>query len=220
MEKPSKKNIALIVFGLIILICAIIVYFIGPQDGADNESDISKKIERQTETSTVPIEGDFWFGSEKPKITIVEFSDFECPYCKESHSKIRQIGIKYKDSVKIVFKDYPVHENSDQLAIAARCAGKQGLFWAMHDKLFANQGNFDLSSLPNIAVSVGANKKDFSDCLESGDVMIQIQKDAADGQTLGVAGTPTFFVNGYRVAGDIPLDNWEKIINLILNQKQ
>ena len=155
----------------------------------------------------------YWIGSANPKITIVEFFDFECPYCKNSFPKIREIGIKYKNDVKIIVRDYPMHENSPDLAMAGRCAGEQGLFWPMHDKLFANQGVSGKEQLAEMANQIGANIERFKDCFDKQKYIIQIRKDFADGEDLEITGTPTWFVNGYRIDGDAPMKTWEEIIN-------
>ena len=148
----------------------------------------------------------YWIGSAKPKVTIVEFTDFACYYCKNSFSKIREISVKHKDDVKIIFRDYPMHEESLDLAMAGRCAGEQGLFWLMHDKLFQNQGLSEKQQLVNLAEQIGADIVKFSQCLNSDKYVSQIQKDYVDGEKLGVTGTPTWFINGYRVKGDVPYE--------------
>ncbi len=94
------------------------------------------KSQEYTEEMQKAVEGknNYWTGAAKPKITIVEFADFSCAYCKNSFTNIREISLKYKKDVKIIFRDYPAYEYSLDLAMAARCAGEQGLFWLMHDK--------------------------------------------------------------------------------------
>jgi protein-disulfide isomerase len=219
MEKPAKKNISLIIFGLLILICAVAVYLANPPQSANKNASLPATIDRQN-TPKIPIEGEFWTGSDNPKITIVEFADFGCSYCKQSHSTIRQLGFKYKDSVKIVFKDYPIREDSIDLAIAARCAGEQGFFWAMHDKLFAYQGKFAVTDLAAIAAEIGVERKAFAACLTDDKHQALIHQNLTLGESLGVSGTPTFFINGYMVTGDKPMEYWEQLIDLILNKQE
>ncbi|MBU4375513.1 DsbA family protein [Patescibacteria group bacterium] len=161
--------------------------------------------------------GNYWIGSAKPKVTIVEFADFACSYCKNSFSKIREISVKHKDDVKIIFRDYPMHEESLALAMAARCAGEQGLFWLMHDKLFQNQGAAK-DQLIELAKQIGADTVKFSQCLDSDKYAAQIQKDYADGEELGVAGTPTWFINGYRVKGDIPYEVFAGVVEELIRE--
>lgn len=164
------------------------------------------------------IEGNnnYSLGSTNPEITIVEFSDFACPYCKNSFPKIREIGIKYKNKVKHIFRDMPLHENSIDLAMAGRCAGEQGLFWPMHDKLFQNQETLKTTELVSLAGQIGADTEKFKACLESKKYLNQISKDYSDGEALGVKGTPAWFINGEKIEGDIPMQTWEEIISQFL----
>ncbi|MDD5290515.1 MAG: thioredoxin domain-containing protein [Patescibacteria group bacterium] len=158
----------------------------------------------------------YWLGSAKPKITIVEFADFDCQNCKNSFPNIREISLNYKNDVKIIFRDFPVYENSINLALAGRCAGEQGLFWLMHDKLYARQGNFSPEELPNFANQIGADVNKFNNCLSNEKYLSDIKKDYADGQSMGITGTPTWFINGYRIEGDIPHDLFIQIIEELI----
>ena len=133
------------------------------------------------------------------------------------------MGLKYKNSIKIIFKDFPLHDDSLDLAMAARCAGEQqllsareGLFWPMHDKLFSLQGQFATTSLPDLAVSVGADANLFKNCMNSKKYLADIKKDYLAGVDLGVSGTPTFFFNGYKIAGEIQENKFEEIIKQFL----
>lgn len=163
-------------------------------------------------------ENNYWTGAAKPKITIVEFADFSCAYCEKSFTTIREIGLKYKNDVKIIFRDYPLQEHSLDLAMAARCAGEQGLFWLMHDKLFQNQGIYEKNDLINLVKQVGADVNKFNSCVTNQKYLSQIQKDFDDAQELDITGTPTWFINGYKIEGDIPYKIFVDIIeNLIKN---
>lgn len=176
-----------------------------------------KQVElSEEERKLIEGENNYWLGAPNPKITIVEFSDFACPYCKNSFPKIREIGLKYKDSVKIIFRDMPLQETSLELALAGRCAGEQGLFWLMHDKLFQNQGISETEKLIELANQIGADKNKFSSCLNNQKYLNNIQKDFSDGKSLGISGTPTWFVNGNKIEGDVPTNVWEEIIGELL----
>jgi len=147
----------------------------------------------------------YWIGAANPKITIVEFSDFACPYCAKSFSKIREISVKYKDSVKVIFRDYPINaEYSDSLALAARCAGEQGLFWVAHDKLFLNQGVATDEEIKNLIKQIGLDNERFDKCFSDQTPIASIKKDLSAGNQLGITGTPTWFINGNLIKGDIP----------------
>lgn len=155
----------------------------------------------------------YWLGSANAKITIVEFGDFACPVCLQSFPTIREIGLKYKNDIKFIWRDYPVvSDYSASLALAGRCAGEQGLFWPMHDKLFQNQGVSQVNELTALANQVGADLTKFKLCLSQQKYLPQIKKDLTDGQSFGITGTPTYFINGYKVEGDIPYDMFIKII--------
>lgn len=155
----------------------------------------------------------YWLGAANAKITIVEFGDFACPVCEKSFPTIREISIKYKNDIKFIWRDYPVVQDySTLLALAGRCAGEQGLFWLMHDKLFQNQGVSTASQLAALASQIGVDTPKFNDCLAKQKYQAQIQKDFTDGQSFGNQGTPTWFINGYKVDGDIPYDIFVKII--------
>lgn len=166
------------------------------------------------------IEGDdnnYWFGSSKPQITIVEFADFSCPHCKKSFSKIREISKKYKD-IKIIFRDLPIiSDHSVGLAMTARCAGEQGLFWVMHDKLFINQGLNSDEDMYQLAKEIGANENRFKDCYDNKKYFDDIEKDYNDAVELGATrGTPVWFINGQMASGDIPYDLFIEIIEKTL----
>ncbi|OGF24131.1 hypothetical protein A3H09_04210 [Candidatus Falkowbacteria bacterium RIFCSPLOWO2_12_FULL_45_13] len=155
----------------------------------------------------------YWLGSKTANISIVEFADFACPYSEKAFPTIREISQKYKDDVKFIWRDYPVvTEYSALLALAGRCAGEQGLFWLMHDKLFQNQGVIQAEQLVALANQIGADVTKFKDCLNQQKYLKQIMQDFTDGQSFLVSGTPTYFINGYKVAGDIPYDTFVKII--------
>lgn len=163
-------------------------------------------------------ENNFWIGSDDPKITIVEFSDFECPYCAQTFPKIRELSLKYKDKIKVIYRDTPLHDNSIELSKAARCAGVQDKFWIMHDKLFQNQGKLESrNNILNLAQSIGLDVTKFNSCLDSNTHMQYIQKDFSDATSLGINGTPTWYVNGNKLEGDVPMEVWEKIIKKLLN---
>ncbi len=163
----------------------------------------------------------FWIGAANPKVTIVEFADFGCHYCANAFPVIRELSLKYKDSVKIIYRDFPVvTDYSGDLALAARCAGEQGLFWTMHDKLFLNQGVSAKDDIIKLAQQSGVDATKFEACLNSNKYLAKIQKDLSDGEALGVTGTPTWFINGNRVAGDIPYDKFVQIIESLINKEK
>lgn len=208
----NKKKIFLIALIAIIAVSAII---------ASQKKPATPQLSSQK--YDVPTGNNYWLGTSTPRLTIVEFADFACPYCRNSYTTVREMAAKYKDSIKIIFKDFPIHNNSLDLAMAARCAGEQkllssreGLFWPMHDKLFSLQDQFATTSLADFAVSIGADANFFKTCFDSKKYLNDIKKDYLTGVDLKVSGTPTFFFNGYKIAGEIPKDKFEEIIKQFL----
>ncbi len=155
------------------------------------------------------------FGANEPVVTIVEFADFACPYCKQSHLGLRELSLRYKDQVKIIWRDWPGHQNSIPLAYAAYCAGEQGRFWEMHDKLYQKQSDTfgsDKNDLAQLALELGVYNEQFQNCFDSTKFLPLIKKNFADSQTLGVQGTPTWFINGEKIEGALTNTELEQII--------
>lgn len=152
----------------------------------------------------------YFLGSDKAALTIVEFSDFACPYCQKAHTVLEKIVKRYPGKVKIVFRDLPLHENSVELALGARCAGEQGKFWEMHDQLFSNQsvltgtGEPLASLIYGLAGTIGLNAATFNDCYTNKKYMGNISVDFSDGNALKLQGTPSWFLNGKLLTGYLP----------------
>ena len=166
----------------------------------------------------VSVDDDAVLGNKDAKVTIVEFSDYECPYCGRHFSETYpQIKKDYIDTgkVKIVFRDFPLsfHPNAQKAAEAAECAGEQGKYYGMHDKLYQNQKALDVASLKTYAQQIGLNIAKFNSCLDSGQMAGEISKDMADGQSYGVQGTPGFFVNGKFISGAQPYGVFKQAID-------
>lgn len=154
-------------------------------------------------------------GEAKAPVTIVEFSDFQCPFCGRAIPAIQQVEKEYKDKVKVVFKHNPLpfHANARPAALAAEAAKEQGKFWQMHDKLFSNQQALARENLVSYAKEIGLDVGKFEKSLDAKKGDTQIDKDLADGQKAGVNGTPTFFINGRRLVGAVPAENFKSIID-------
>ena len=166
----------------------------------------------------VSLDDDPRIGSEGAIITIVEFSDYECPFCADAASNIEIILSEYKDKILFVYRDFPledIHPHAFQAAEAANCAGDQGAYWEMHDLLFANQSKLDADSLRSYAAGLNLNINQFNECMDSHKYVDEIRKDIQDGQAYQVNGTPTFFINGNRVVGG-SLEQLRGVINLLL----
>jgi protein-disulfide isomerase len=154
-------------------------------------------------------------GDPKAPVTIVEFSDFQCPYCKKSESTLHELLTKYNGRVKLAYLDFPlrdIHPQAQRAAEAARCAGEQGKFWEYHDALYAEQSKLDGAELLNHARALHLDEKSFQSCLDSGKFKSKIEADMEQGRKVGVAGTPGFFVNGVFLSGALPSADFEKVI--------
>jgi protein-disulfide isomerase len=178
--------------------------------------------EKQWENYLAAIYGDktnYYLGQASSSVTIVEFSDFACPYCQKSAEPVRQMAEKYQNKIKIIYRDFPIHENSIDLALAARCAGEQNKFWEMHDVLFANQDKLTATSSPelkipllNLASDINLGITQFTACFDERRYISQIKKDYEDGTALNLAGTPTWYVNNYALTGSLSADKLEELI--------
>jgi protein-disulfide isomerase len=149
-------------------------------------------------------------------VTIVEFTDFHCPFCKSVTATLAQLLARYPGQVKLVFRDYPIvalHPDAPKAHEAARCAGDQGKFWEYHDLLFDGVPRQTPADLSNHARALGLDVPRFAQCLESGRQQTQVSRDVEEGASLGVEATPTFFINGRRLVGAVPLSVFERIVD-------
>ena len=159
-------------------------------------------------------------GPEKPGVTIVEFSDFQCPYCKQVQITLTQVLERYAGQVKLVFKHLPseAHPNAVQSALAAICAGEQKRFWEFHDRLFESN-DLSSSALEKIAAQAGLNVSRFRACLVSDSPRNAITKDVENARLLRIENTPTFVINGKLVTGAIGFEEFQRLIDLELSRQ-
>jgi protein-disulfide isomerase len=154
-------------------------------------------------------------GNPKAKVMIVEFSDFQCPYCGQVEGTLKSVLAKHEGVVALAFRDYPlsqIHPMALGAAEAARCAGEQGKFWEYHDLLFGDQGNLDRNGLIAKAAKLQLDAKQFETCISSEKYKAAIQQDNQEGVRAGVSGTPGFFINGVFLNGAQPESTFEKTI--------
>jgi protein-disulfide isomerase len=155
-------------------------------------------------------------GNAQAPVMIVEFADFECPYCRREETVLKALVTKYGDKVSVAYLDFPlrsIHAQAEPAAEASRCAEEQGKFWQYHDLLIAESARLDASSLLDYAAQVGMDKKQFSECLSAGRFKAAIDEDLRVGESLGVSGTPAFFINGIFLSGAQPMSKFEKMID-------
>ena len=154
-------------------------------------------------------------GNPKARVMIVEFSDYQCPYCGQVESTLKNVLAKHEGAVALAFRDMPItqiHPMAEGAAEAARCAGEQGKFWEYHDLLFADQGALDRNGLIAKASRLQLDPKQFESCISSEKYKTQIQQDNQDGLRAGVTGTPGFFINGVFINGAQLEATFDKII--------
>ncbi|MBR9678873.1 MAG: DsbA family protein [Nanoarchaeota archaeon] len=174
----------------------------------------------QPETTRISVsaDDDAVKGDENAPVTIIEFSDFECPFCARFYAQtLPDIQREYVDTgkVKLVFRDFPLgfHANAQKASEAAECANEQGNFWEMHDKLFEEGVSGGVTSFKQYASDLGLNTDTFNDCLDTGKYESEVQNDLSDGQSYGVSGTPAFFINGILVTGAQPFEVFKNVID-------
>ncbi len=181
-------------------------------DTAAEEVTIPENIKRYD----VPEDGDPSLGPANAEITIIEFSDFECPYCTKWQVEVwPEIQKAFPKQVRLVYRDFPLyglHANAEAAAEAANCAGDQGAYWEYHDKLFGAESGLGTSAFNQYANELGLDAEKFSTCLESGLFKDEVKADYEYASNLGISSTPTFFINGIAVVGAQPFSVFQQII--------
>ena len=162
------------------------------------------------------------FGSATAPVEIVEFSDFQCPFCQQLTGTIEQLKTAYGDDIRLVFKDYPLpsHAQAFKAAEAGNCANLQGKFWELHDRMFSRQSELGVDDLKRHAGELGLDQAAFDACLDSGQFTEQVNADLMAGQQYGVSSTPTVFINGRAVMGAAPYELFDEIIREELERAQ
>ncbi len=154
-------------------------------------------------------------GAKDAPITIVEFADFQCPFCKKTEDTLKQLRAKYGDKIRVVHMDFPLpfHSHALDAANGARCANDQGKFWQFRDALFADQSKLTPADLKATAKKLGLNTAQFDACVDKAKYDSQVKSDEAAGEKLGVDGTPAFFIDGRPLTGAQPASKFEEIID-------
>jgi len=155
-------------------------------------------------------------GPADAKVTIVEFSDFECPYCGGLFPTLKQVEKNYAQQVRIVYRQFPlanIHPHAQKAAEASLCANEQQKFWEFHDSMFSNQSELSVADLKQRAVDLKLEAQAFNQCLDSGRQAASIQADIQEGARNGVTGTPAIFINGRLLSGNQPYSEIKEIID-------
>jgi len=219
-------------------------FIVSGNEGDNNNGSVSQKDSQDKgnslENKKISADDDPFLGPEDAKVVVIEFSDFQCPYCaaavgtqktlvqrfKSIDSSWEPAVLKLKEwaregKIKFVYRDFPlsqIHQYSQKAAEAAECAHQQGKFWEYHDTLFAHQDKLDVDNLKKYAKELGLNVSEFNKCLDSNEMRDEVMNDLKDGINYGVNGTPTFFVNGKIVEGAQSFSVFEEFINQELSK--
>lgn len=159
-------------------------------------------------------------GSKSAKVTVVEFSDFQCPFCKRAAGNAEAITKAYGDKVRVVFRHFPLpmHDRAHKASEAAQCMNDQGKFFEYHDKLFANNTALTDADFSKYVTELGGDVAKFEECFKKEKYKAKIDKDIADGQKYGVSGAPTYFINGNMVVGAVSFDELKSAIDSAMNE--
>jgi protein-disulfide isomerase len=176
----------------------------------------SSSASQQVVRYDVPVDDDPVLGAEDAPITIVEFSDYECPFCRQWHSQVySQLIETYGDQVRFVYRDFPlesIHPDANSAALAANCAYEQGVFWEYHDMLFSMEQGLGREAYLEYASQLDIDQDAFTDCIESDRYQAEVQGDFEFAAQLGVRSTPTFFINGIAIVGAQSFDVFQQVI--------
>lgn len=213
-ESERTENIvAITVFILLVILGAAI-----PTKGFGL---FGKSIDYNTRIRVPLNNNDPFKGNNNASIVIIVFSDYSCPNCASGEKTIKSLMNKYPDKIIYVYKNYPlmrIHPNSYNAALAALCAKEQDKFWEYHDYLYEHQGYQAPNYLKSYATELGLDSERFNNCLDSQKYKNQVETDLRTGASVGVTGTPTFFINGIKVIGARPLEEFAQIIEAELKK--
>lgn len=208
---PSTIAIAIAILGLAVLVFALVVTG-DPPERRRRSVAVASDVDRWMSSPKQDVgltDGDFSIGPEDAPVTLVTFSDFECPYCADASVELSSVYQQFPDDVRIVFKNYPVdqacnehltqpgHLYACRAALLARCAGAQDRFWEMHDAIF-DLPRLSTSGLEALPEEVGLSEEELAACMEGEEALEAIKADIEAGRRVGVQGTPTIFINGRR----------------------
>ncbi len=192
-----------------------------PQEIVSKNQSDNKNLDLQIKEPSITFI-DPMKGAREAKLTIVEFADFACPFCKEAHTILNQVLAAYPNDVRLVWKDFPItnlHPQAMPAAMAARCAGEQGKFWGYHDLLFATQENFNTQTFENLAQTLNLNKEKFSTCLSEEKTKPLVTRGLEEGEALKIDGVPYLFINGERYSAMPTFEAFEEIVKAKLDSQ-
>ncbi len=211
--KDEIKMLLSVGVGSLILI-AVFIFLSQPPKSATNPAEAQAVLIRDDSPKIGPADA---------KVTIVEFADMQCPACASTHPAVNQILKQYEGKIRYVFRHYPLvqHQNAEIAAIAVEAAGRQNKFWEMQDKLFATQTQWENETDPTLKFTALAKELNLDTAkltadLKDTSIKDKLNRDVADGNTVGVMGTPTFYINGVAYDQPITVDNLKTQIDNLL----
>lgn len=198
-----------------------------PQVPSVGDSDDSGLVPPQPPAGPVkPVDEktDHILGSKNAKVTLIEYSDFECPFCQRFYPTVKELLKAYPNDVRFVYRHFPlnsIHPNAQKAAEASECAAKLGgndAFFKLHDKIFDRSPDIGPAVLLSLAKEIGLKEADFKKCLDSGEMASKVNQQMQDGTGAGVSGTPATFVNGKLTSGAVPLESLKAAIDAELKK--
>lgn len=208
-----------------------ITSFVSGQRARDARGEYTRELAEQYNVEyrlppvrfNVPAAGHPSLGPEDAPVTIVEFSDFECPHCAVAGKELHRLYLEFEGKIRIVFRQYPlwmIHKKAWKAAEASLCAAEQGKFWEMHNLLFEGQDKLDNEGLKEKAAQLGLDLGLFNNSLDSGKFSDAVELDLVEGSKAGVSGTPAFFINGRPMEGRFSFESASKIVLEELGQPE
>jgi len=208
------------------VILAIVVIWMVVSDDSGSQKEVNNIPNNNADAPSAAVladmdelaDDDAIKGDADAPVTIVEWSDYECPFCARFYDQtLSQIDEEYikTGKVKLIYRDFPLgfHAQAQKAAEAAECAGEQGKYFDMHDALFDNGVTGGVSSFKQFAADIGLDTSEFNDCLDSGAMADEVAKDLKDGSAVGITGTPGFIINGKLVSGAQPFSVFKQVID-------
>lgn len=219
--------LVLCTIGFFILLGLVLSGKVGTKSAGPNPSYVDNTVPPGTNQPVVVPEidedSDHIKGNNRAKVTLVEYSDFECPFCGNFYSTLKQVESEYGDDIRIVYRHYPLsfHPQAQPAAEASECAAEQGKFWEFHDGVFENQARIGADLFQEIAAKVRLNMTKFNDCVSSGKYRSKVQEQQAGGNSAGVQGTPHTIILGSNgetipISGALPFEQVKAAIDSVL----
>lgn len=221
--RPIVLGASFFLLPVFFLLGFISAWLIWGRDSANTAAQPEQGDAQQIKRISVSVDGDPSTGPDNAPITIVEFSDYQCPFCQRWHEDtFKALMEAYPNQIRFVYRDFPlysIHPQAEPAAEAANCANAQGKFWEYHESLFSEKMDLGPQAYLTYASELGLDINAFEQCLEKNEFIAEITADFNDGSNLGVSSTPTFFINGIMIVGAQPLNIFQSIIDMELAGK-